>query len=799
MRFMFLLVISFFGQGILFAGPICVDNIAPKGFEFVENLGQLNSLGSIENAAFYSDFQNGRMLVNPSSLAFSLSNAASKLRLNFLYSNAKAELIGCEKKSYCNYYNNSKPIVKVPVYNKLKVNNLYDGISLEIYSNKNDELEFDFVISPGNAVSDVEIKPDTDLEYEMNGAGSVIFKQNEKILELARPYAFQLIDGKTILIESSYRIDESGVIGFRVGEYDKNHSLIIDPVTRIWGTYYGGEQGDCGKNIAVDWNGSVYLCGDTQSDNNIASPGALRESHVRDNIDMFIAKFDLLGNRLWATYFGGESYDKAAGIVVDKSGSVYIAGNTESQSGIAFDGEQDTPGGYRDAFIAKFDKDGALIWSSYFGGLWEEKVNAIAVDPARNIYITGMTKSKKYISTPGAYQEQLFENENDFPDAFVTKFNSKGERLWSTYYGGSLLDVGTGVAIDIKNNVIVSGTTYSLSNISSAGSHQEKFGGEIDGFFVKFDQNGNRLFASYLGGEELDQCEDIETDNRGNFYICGFTRSEKGITKSKENVPEGLDDYTNQQNINGENDAFLAKFDVDGNRIWSAYFGGESYDEAYSLDVDLYGSVYMAGNTNSDKDISTVPVFGSTSHEKEDAFLAKFNSEGEKMWSSYYGGVLYDYAFDIEVDNDRNIFLAGMTESFEGISKEGYQDNNSGGRGDSYLVRIADDETYIREVNPSGVNEDVTEIRDIQISPNPARNNIKISFYLSGESNIEIFISDLKGGKVVKLDAKGMYAGMNSLSINLNENKYSSLKSGAYFLNIQCGQDIVSKKFNIIK
>ncbi|HRE58569.1 MAG TPA: SBBP repeat-containing protein, partial [Candidatus Kapabacteria bacterium] len=124
---------------------------------------------------------------------------------------------------------------------------------------------------------------------------------------------------------------------------------------RLWGTYYGGNQGEFGSAIAVDGSGNVYVCGNTSSSNAIATAGAHQTTFGGD-IDAFIVKFTTNGVRLWGTYYGSFGWDQGIGIAVDGGGNVYITGETSSFNAIATAGAHQTTygGGFRDAFIAKF-------------------------------------------------------------------------------------------------------------------------------------------------------------------------------------------------------------------------------------------------------------------------------------------------------------------------------------------------------------------------------------------------------------------------------------------------------------
>jgi gliding motility-associated-like protein len=374
-------------------------------------------------------------------------------------------------------------------------------------------------------------------------------------------------------------------------------------------------------------------------------------------------------SRVWATYFGGENYERVEDIATDPSGNVYIAGSTSSSTGIAFGGFQNTSSIYGDAYLAKFDPAGNRIWATYYGGSGSDQGLAVATDAQGNVYLGGATDSPGMAS--GGFQGSLGGGK----DAFLVKFDPAGNRLWATYYGGmngeiytSLGDYALSVATDNAGNVFLSGLTYSPNNIASGGFQNTHGGGVIDAFLVKFDAAGNRLWGTYYGGTGDDRGNEVTADATGNVYLAGQTNSANAMASG------GF-----QNTFGGAIDAYLAKFDANGNRLWATYYGNVNDDYGFGLSADPFGNIYLAGQTTSTSGIASGGFQNSLAGDW-DIYLAKFGPAGNRLWATYYGGVSKEEHFGgIATDPSGNVYLGGDTHSPTNIASNGFQNNLVGG------------------------------------------------------------------------------------------------------------------------
>lgn len=270
------------------------------------------------------------------------------------------------------------------------------------------------------------------------------------------------------------------------GDYDGFLVKFDAGGVRQWATYYGGPTSDVGSAaVSCDPSGNVYMAGRTASTSGIATPGSHQPALNGTYDDGYLVKFNGTGVRQWATYFGGPDQDWLHSMDCDAAGNIYIAGQTLSESGIATPGShQPVFGGGADAYLAKFNDNGALQWSTYYGGEGgDDYGDAVHCDDYGNVYLAGNASSLAGIATPGSHQEVYADG---FMDAFLARFTTSGVRTWGTYYGGGDMDRGTGVASDNNGHVYLCGASYSTTQISTPGGHQPGQAGGEDAFLAKF-------------------------------------------------------------------------------------------------------------------------------------------------------------------------------------------------------------------------------------------------------------------------------------------------------------------------
>ena len=313
-------------------------------------------------------------------------------------------------------------------------------------------------------------------------------------------------------------------------------------------TYLGGAGTDVGHGIALDAAGNAYVTGYTVSAD-FPTANALQATAAGSH-EAFVTKLNAAGSALvYSTYLGGTGADVANAVAVDGAGNAYIVGQTQSVDFPTANALQAVSSTSTDAFVTKLDAAGsALVYSTYLGGAAHDGAEGVAVDPAGNAYVTGITLSANF-PTANALQASYAGN----GDAFAAKLNPAGSGfVYSTFLGGSAIDGGSDIAVDAAGNASVTGNTNS-TDFPTANAFQPTHGGGIDAFVTKLDVTGSALVHStYLGGDAGDAGTGIALDGAAHAYVSGYTFS--GAATSPETPGVFQPAFAG-----GPGDAFVAK------------------------------------------------------------------------------------------------------------------------------------------------------------------------------------------------------------------------------------------------
>jgi hypothetical protein len=250
----------------------------------------------------------------------------------------------------------------------------------------------------------------------------------------------------------------------------------------VYSTCLGGSKGELGNAIALDRSGSAYATGTTSSADFPTTAGAFDREHSGGLDDVYVAKVNPAGSKLtYSSFLGaGESSSEGQdgwGIAVDRAGSAYVTGDTNSDDFPTTAGAFDTSfNGFIDAFVTRLNPNGSgLVYSTYLGGTGHEVGNAIALDQDGDAYLTGITGSAGFPTTPDA-----FDRSWDGWDAFVTRLSADGSTLaYSTFLGGHSVggEEGTGIAADQAGNAYLAGGTASADFPTTPDAFDRSCGG----------------------------------------------------------------------------------------------------------------------------------------------------------------------------------------------------------------------------------------------------------------------------------------------------------------------------------
>ncbi|MEM6397897.1 MAG: SBBP repeat-containing protein [Bacteroidota bacterium] len=362
----------------------------------------------------------------------------------------------------------------------------------------------------------------------------------------------------------------------------------------------------------------------------------------------------------WVTYQGGSELDDVRAMVIDESGNIYTTGETEgSLPNISIDAHQSTPpGGGQDAYLIKYAPDGQIIWSTYIGGEDDDIGAAIALGPGGDPYVLLTTSSETQLATTGVYQP---EYGGGFSDTYLARFSPEGEQIWGTYLGGENNDLAFALTVDREGNAYAVGRTKSFTNLASPGAFQTEIAGDIDAFIYKIDDQGQRVWSTYFGGNRVDLSTGVIVDNAQNVYIGGWTASETNLATGGQQATYG----------GGQADMFLAKFRADGQRDWCTYYGGINNDFCNGLAFADDGNILVVGSSFSPENISTPGTHQPYSDGSGEAVLAKFSTNAQLIWGTYFGGEQPDVFSEVNSDpTTGKIYVAGYAKSADAISTD---------------------------------------------------------------------------------------------------------------------------------
>lgn len=376
---------------------------------------------------------------------------------------------------------------------------------------------------------------------------------------------------------------------------------------------FGTTQNDSGEAIALDGLCNIHVTGSTSGD--------LAGSNL-GNDDAFLASLDRSGalRTDQTRQFGTGGSDTGRRVSIDAAGNRYVVW-------VSFG-----TGGTVTSSVTKFDAAGTMVWTKVIGDqTGQTNLFGIVADAAGNSYAVGYR-----LASP-----------TSAADVFVTKLDSAGTEVWTLSLDSVAHDndFGKAVALDKDGNVYVTGYTRGDLGGTSAGNE--------DGFLAKIDNSGitpKVLWIRQFGTESAEFPTSVAVDAAGNAYVGG------SVSVFVDHLPEG------------NFDVFLTRYDKDGNQSWFQSFGttdssGEKLsDTGSAVAVDAAGNALIAGSTAG----ALGTQFGGT-----DAFLAKYDATGARLWVLQFGTTAGDFGQGLVVDAGGNAYVTGKTQGDLGGANAG--------------------------------------------------------------------------------------------------------------------------------
>ncbi len=399
------------------------------------------------------------------------------------------------------------------------------------------------------------------------------------------------------IIFGTYTLTNSGNYDLFVVKYDPSGNV-------IWAKTAGGAFDDMATCIATNSLGEVYVTGNFTSSTIIFGTYTLTNT---GGSDIFIVKYDALGNVMWALKEGANNNEESNGIALDNTGNIFITG--QFQSSLLTVGIYTLSNvGIGNVLFVKYNSSGIALWALTVGGSNLDVGNALATDAAGNIFITGYFKSNSINSGTTT----LSNNGNS--DVFILKYDGAGNPQWAKSAGVLFEDVGTSIAIDPGGNVLLTG--YYKSSVIGFGIYTftNTAANTCDLFVVKYSNSGNELWAKSLGGTVDDIGFGIACDVAGNVFVTGHIHSPNMVVGTYTLTNAGV----------GVGDVFVLKYNGLGTPLWAECEGGSPDDGGNGIATDATGNVFVCGFF-----VSPNINFGSytlTNVNSSDIFVAKLSS-----------------------------------------------------------------------------------------------------------------------------------------------------------------------------
>ncbi len=573
----------------------------------------------------------------------------------------------------------------------------------------------------------------------------------------------------------------------------------------------GGSNIDNGSTVAMDGSGNSYVAG------GYGTPTIQFGQQTMTNTggsDLFIVKFDPEGNALWLKGSTGAGDDWASGVAADSAGNSFVVGFSNSTI-LQFGPDTLKNSGYNDAYIAKYDPYGNILWARCAGETDNDYATGVGLDSSGNSYVIG-----RYQSSSIRFGLTTLTNAAaGYPDIFVVKYDQSGNVLWAKGSGGTDRDYAVGVATDRSGNSYVVGDYQSSSfqlqdtTLSNAGPPN------ADVFLVKYDGFGNVLWVKGAGGLFRDWGSAVALDKMGNCFIAGLYYS--------TSIPFGPTTLTNAGSTSS--DMYLAKIGSSALPGYSAIAGGWNMISVPNIVSDRRTlSIYPNASS-----VAFAYVGG---YQRQDTlknglgYWLKFDAAG----AVYYNGIpvsretvavtpgwnmVGSISLPIPVSSITSVPGGMVVSMFFGYSS-GYSISDSILPGKAYWVHVNDNGSLV--LSSSGSQTAASRIHVRQTSelpppppdgkavdagrglpaefgleqnyPNPFNPATVIRYQLPTESRVKLSLHNVLGQQVSVLVDGVETAGYKSVGFDA-----ASLSSGVYYYKLTAGRFSRTMKMLVLK
>jgi Beta-propeller repeat/Abnormal spindle-like microcephaly-assoc'd, ASPM-SPD-2-Hydin len=581
---------------------------APPAYRFVSRHGTVGTLFSSSGVDMFLP-----------------EGAHGQARIGFRLLGARPDVLPVGKDllpSVSHYLLGSDPSIwihGVPNHSQIIYPEIYPGIDL-IFRGSGDNLEHDFRISPGADPARLRFSIVGAHTITLSTSGDLNVSLRSGTLVFRKPLAYQDSAHGRETVESSFVLNSDDTVQFRLGSYDRNHELVIDPVFSF-STYLAGSTADNTAAVASDSSGNIYVTGYTYSSDFPIENGL--QPTYNGSPDAFVSKLDPTGHSLlYSTYLGGSSRNYGNAIAVDSKGNIIVGGTSSSNDfphvgsvpALTCEGNNDC------FFLASLKPDGsAFNYAGLIGGIEGTAVatgqsggGILALDTAGNAYLASVTDDAHFEITPGT----LASTVPGYPynSTFVLKADSTGALVYSTIVLGTAppnlavylndVFVPAGISVDANGQATIAGTS-GPGLPSTAGVIQPTFPNNLNvqnasaGFVLQLNAKASAInYATYVPGTDV--VGGLATDSAGDSYLTGGT--------SETNLPVSSNAYQKTLKTGQNctcNSGFLLELDGVGKNVLAATYLegtpaiGNEGTAFTGIALDSHSNVYVGGMTGS--------------------------------------------------------------------------------------------------------------------------------------------------------------------------------------------------------
>ncbi len=583
-----------------------------------------------DRARFQARTQNSALLFDRGGFWMGFGPAGSSVRVKFHGARGGIDPTGQSAlPAFSNYFLGSDPSrwSRRQHYAGVRYDALWPGVDLVFYA-QNRNLEYDFNVAPYANAGKIRL--------QVNGAQKIFLDEHGELwianqygkAKQRHPLIYQDINGRRVAVDGGYRMKGRNQVGFWLGAYDRSRGLVIDPVLEF-ATYIGGNGFDLATAVAVDSSNNIYVTGYTQFADFKSTPAGLRLSpNLLVGANVFLVKLDANTKQIvYIDYFGGTVYDAPWSLAVDSSGAVTIVGETLSPDMPTVNALLTHPalfayGPY--GFAARFVPDGSrLSYSTYTAtgaayGIGLNSSGAAWVVGGTTCYVESDPELHEFQPTGGAQQATCaaaFDQET----GYLMQIDPNGAKLYASYYvppsEAGYVSGLSDATVDTAGNVYVAGTIAGQYQITRAlpqpdGTYANGPSPNLVCEVTKFDQYGHTVWLTptTLSGSRDQECLRIAADPNANVYVAGYTTSQnfqvtggafQKVIGSPGEIPNVDDSPLGDVNNRPLYDSFVARIDTTGKVVYSSYLGGNGDDYAIGIGVNGSGNAYVTGYTNS--------------------------------------------------------------------------------------------------------------------------------------------------------------------------------------------------------